>query len=353
MPQHASSVRPFTHSKLAKSLKVILLLRGGQQFTVSLQSNDPLLRKLFQILIHRSQGKAEPLLGLLQIPREDGNASLYVPASEIVGLVAEPPMNLTLPEVWGDAGSELQPLNSADLGRGSPANSSANQPLANGKVRSPEPVTQFVAPRAEQSSQGVQLPCRYLQIDQFLTAADHDRALQIALTQEAQFVTSGTTTNATDYRQSAILYATYYEAFYNFLKEKLIRTLPAAVDYLNLTQFEVAEVEMQMTAHNDGCFYKIHNDSGDTLTATRILTYVYYFYQTPKAFSGGELRLYHTELDGSRQTGHSQFKDIEPRNNSIVFFDSRCMHEVRTIHCPSQRFIDGRFTLNGWLRCPA
>lgn len=110
---------------------------------------------------------------------------------------------------------------------------------------------------------------------------------------------------------------------------------------------------MQMTAHNDGCFYKIHNDSGDKLTATRILTYVYYFYQEPKAFSGGELRLYNTELEGARQTALSQFEDIEPRNNSIVFFDSRCMHEVRPIHCPSRHFTQGRFTLNGWLRCPA
>jgi Rps23 Pro-64 3,4-dihydroxylase Tpa1-like proline 4-hydroxylase len=306
------------------------------------------VRKLFQILIQRSQGKTEPLLGLLQIPSEDGNASLYVPASEIVGLVAEPPMKLMLPEVWGDSGSELQPLNSAP-GNGSPA----NPPVTNGKARSSEPVAQFTAPPARQSSQVVQLPCRYLQIDQFLTAADHDRALQTALTQEAKFVTSSTTTNANDYRQSAILYATYYEALYHHLRSKLLETLPVAVNYLNLPAFEVAEVEMQMTAHNDGCFYKIHNDSGDTLTATRILTYVYYFYQAPKAFSGGELRLYNTELEGARQTAHSQFEDIEPRNNSIVFFDSRCMHEVRPIHCPSRRFIDGRFTLNGWLRCPA
>lgn len=110
---------------------------------------------------------------------------------------------------------------------------------------------------------------------------------------------------------------------------------------------------MQMTAHNDGCFYKIHNDSGDAPTATRILAYVYYFYQEPKAFSGSELRLYNTELDGTRQTALSDFEDIEPRNNSIVFFDSRCKHEVIPIHCPSRQFAHSRFTLNGWLRCPA
>jgi Rps23 Pro-64 3,4-dihydroxylase Tpa1-like proline 4-hydroxylase len=350
MLQPSNSVRPLHHSKLAKSLKVVLLLRGGQQFTVPLQSDDPLLRKLFQILIHRSQGKTEPLLGLLQIPGEGGNSSLYVPASEIVGLVAEPPMNLMLPEVWGESGLEQQLERS---GNGATANQSAHELVTNGKARSPEPIAQFVVPSAGQSSPVTQLPCRYLQIDQFLSAADHDRALQAALTQEAKFVTSSTTTNANDYRQSAILYATHYEALYHHLRSKLLETLPLAVNHLNLPLFDVTEVEMQMTAHNDGCFYKIHNDSGDKLTATRILTYVYYFYQTPKAFSGGELRLYNTDLAGTHQTAHSQFEDIEPRNNSIVFFDSRCMHEVRTIHCPSRRFTDGRFTLNGWLRCPA
>jgi Rps23 Pro-64 3,4-dihydroxylase Tpa1-like proline 4-hydroxylase len=343
MVQQSDQIQSFA----AKSLKVCILIRGGHQLTVSMRSSDALLRQIFQILIDRSQGKADPPLGLLQIPGEKGLSSLYVPASEIVGIVTEPPMNLTLPEVWGNSRSHLSPTHQVDK----PDQGQASKHL-DGK-RS-DPVVQFVAPSTVRSeAEIVQLPPRCLQIEQFLAPADSDRALQIALTQASKFVTSGTTTNANDYRQSAILYATYYEEFYRFLKEKLIVTVPTAIADLNLPPFEIAEVEMQMTAHNDGCFYKIHNDSGDTLTATRILTYVYYFYQEPKAFSGGELRLYNTELEGTRQTALSEFKDIEPQNNSIVFFDSRCMHEVRPIQCPSQRFGDSRFTLNGWLRCPA
>ena len=55
---------------------------------------------------------------------------------------------------------------------------------------------------------------------------------------------------------------------------------------------------MQLTAHNDGCYYKIHNDAGSEKTANREISYVYYFYQEPKAFSGGELKIYDTELKG-------------------------------------------------------
>ena len=41
---------------------------------------------------------------------------------------------------------------------------------------------------------------------------------------------------------------------------------------------------------------------------------------------------------------------IEPRNNSIIFFLSRYMHEVLPVSCPSQSFADSRFTVNGWVR---
>ena len=105
-----------------------------------------------------------------------------------------------------------------------------------------------------------------------------------------------------------------------------------------------------MTAHNDGCFYKIHPDVGSPDTQTRELTYVYYFYQEPKQFAGGNLKIYDTEIrqSGIDKNGSSQI--VEPRNNSIVFFNSRCLHEVLPIKCPSQSFEHSRFTLNGWLR---
>ena len=107
---------------------------------------------------------------------------------------------------------------------------------------------------------------------------------------------------------------------------------------------------MQLTAHNDGCYYKIHNDAGSEKTANREISYVYYFYQEPKAFSGGELKIYDTELKGGGAITHQNYKTITPVNNSIVFFNSRCRHEVMPVLCPSKAFEHSRFTVNGWIR---
>lgn len=194
------------------------------------------------------------------------------------------------------------------------------------------------------------LPANYVQIENFLSPKEHEEALKIALKQPGKFVGSKTTTQAINYRKSSILYATLFPDFYELLRKKLIATLPSILTQLNILPFSVAQVEMQLTAHNDGCFYKIHNDSGSPETNTRILTYVYYFYKEPKNFSGGNLRLYATEWQNGYALNEREFIDIEPHNNSIVFFDSRCKHEVMPVSCPSRRFEDGRFTLNGWLR---
>jgi Rps23 Pro-64 3,4-dihydroxylase Tpa1-like proline 4-hydroxylase len=47
-----------------------------------------------------------------------------------------------------------------------------------------------------------------------------------------------------------------------------------------------------------------------------------------------------------------EYQEIEPMNNRIVLFDSRCMHEVLPVESDSEAFGDSRFTLNGWLRRP-
>jgi Rps23 Pro-64 3,4-dihydroxylase Tpa1-like proline 4-hydroxylase len=209
------------------------------------------------------------------------------------------------------------------------------------------------APVSQQSiiqKESVSLPGDCVFIENFLSPEDNQKALDLALNQADDFVGSKTTTQAANYRRSSILYATLFPDYYEFMRQKLLKTLPDVLQKLNHYAFDVSQVEMQLTAHNDGCFYKIHNDSGSEKTATRTLTYVYYFHQEPKNFSGGELRLYETELKAGVATTNGQYKTIEPKNNSIVFFDSRCKHEVMPVKCPSQKFEDGRFTLNGWLR---
>lgn len=194
------------------------------------------------------------------------------------------------------------------------------------------------------------LPPRFIQLDNFLSPEENQKALQTALENREKFVESSTTTNANNYRQSSVLYATHYADLYHLLRKRLLKLMPDIMRQLDSTPFLVSQVEMQMTAHGDGCFYKIHNDSGSPETETRVLSYVYYFHQEPKAYSGGGLRVYETDLYGPATDPSDLFEDFIPTNNSIVLFDSRIKHEVLPVTCPSRKFEDSRFTLNGWLR---
>lgn len=194
------------------------------------------------------------------------------------------------------------------------------------------------------------LPPVFLSFQDFLTTQENQEILQIALKNEKDFVGSKTSTNAENYRESCILYATFFPEFYELLRRRILKLLPTVLKELNHRHFLVSQVEMQLTGHNDGCFYKVHNDSGSPDTATREITYVYYFFREPKAFSGGEFALYETDLSGSLVTREANQRVFDPQNNSIIFFDSRCKHEVLPVTCPSKRFQDSRFTLNGWLR---
>lgn len=184
----------------------------------------------------------------------------------------------------------------------------------------------------------------FVQIDRFLDESARSRILQAVLSRESEFVPTTTATGATDYRRSQIL---YWFPDFDWMAKQVELTLPKVLLQLEL-DFAIAEIELQLTTHNDGHYYKIHNDNGSPEAATRVLSYVYYFHREPKAFSGGELRLYDLTVDYDAPS--PDFCTIEPINNRMIFFPSQYLHEVMPIVCPSQAFADGRFTLNGWVR---
>ncbi|MGV0026091.1 2OG-Fe(II) oxygenase [Phormidesmis priestleyi] len=184
----------------------------------------------------------------------------------------------------------------------------------------------------------------FVQIDRFLDESARSQILQAVLSRESEFVPTTTATGATDYRRSQIL---YWFPDFDWMVKQVKLALPKVLPQLGL-DFAIAEIELQLTAHNDGHYYKIHNDNGSSEAATRVLSYVYYFHREPKAFSGGELRLYGATVD--YETPSADFCTIEPLNNRMIFFPSQYLHEVMPVVCPSQAFADGRFTLNGWVR---
>ncbi|MCL2923673.1 MAG: 2OG-Fe(II) oxygenase [Trichodesmium sp. MAG_R04] len=194
------------------------------------------------------------------------------------------------------------------------------------------------------------LPANYVEFTNFLLPEKNQKAIEEAIKKQEKYIESTTTTKADKYRQSYVLFPQNFPELSALIESKILEILPEILIKLKFRPFEISEIEVQLTAHNDGCYYKIHNDAGSEKTASREITYVYYFYQEPKAFSGGELRIYDTEFKGGGAITHQNYKTITPVNNSIVFFNSRSRHEVMPVICPSQAFENSRFTVNGWIR---
>ncbi|MEG4457855.1 2OG-Fe(II) oxygenase [Microcoleus sp. N9_A1] len=300
-----------------QDVKVKILLTGGHQCTITLKSDTPLLHSLVKTLVDRTQ----PTVGfstLFQIPIDDGRSALSFPSEHLVGLVTEPPIYL----------QQLQPQQPATPAE-IPIEIPAEIPAP------PQPVND-------------DLISRYAQIDNFLTPAEKNKLIKYVLAKESEFVSTSTSTNAEDYRRSMVLHS--FPEFSTLILNRIKGILPDVLRKLNIQSFALGDIEAQLTMHNDNNFYKLHNDSGSPDTASRFFTYVYYFNREPKAFSGGELQIYDSKIENNFYVADETFRTVEPRNNSIVFFLSRYMHEVLLVSCPSKAFADSRFTINGWVR---
>lgn len=289
-----SQITSQTDSDIGDQIRVTLLLAGGQQYTVTISPEDPLLQELYEALIESDTNHSKQLF---QIPINQGEAVLAFPSVRLIGLITEPPLII-----------EQEP----SAARPDPCNS------------------------------------QYLQIDQFLTSDEHQQLLDYVIAKTDQFVPTSTFTKEKDYRQSVVLYS--FPDYEQLISQRIREVLPNVLEQFSIPPFQASQIEAQLTAHNDGNYYKVHNDNGSPDTASRELTYVYYFYREPKPFSGGELVIYDSKIQNNYYVQADTFQQVEPRNNSIVFFLSRYMHEVLPINCPSKRFADSRFTVNGWVR---
>ena len=117
---------------------------------------------------------------------------------------------------------------------------------------------------------------------------------------------------------------------------RFLPLVPHMVGKLRTTPVRAPGLELELVAHNQGAFYKRHIDTqtASDRKSLRVLSGVYYFHAVPKAFTGGELRLYAIGAE------NAPFVDIAPERNSLLVFPSWAPHEVRPISCSSGRFID-------------
>ncbi|HEX7272284.1 MAG TPA: 2OG-Fe(II) oxygenase [Casimicrobiaceae bacterium] len=300
----------------ATQIKVTLLLSGGQSATLVVPPDHPLLVQLLAA-VTGADDAPNGAPAVFQIPMEGGRASLVFPAHHLVGMITDP----------------------AVVVQKEPAS----------KAPEAAPSAAVVAAAAASAAQGYADRVRhpFVQIDGFLSDAEVAWLMQLTFAAESRFVRSRVSDARDDYRHSLMLGAPH--EVWQLMTGKIKAAMPEVMPQLRLGNFPIGNIDCQITASIDGSYFKAHTDAGSNETYKRQFTYVYYFNREPKGFAGGELRLYDDTIRNGKLAATDSFQVVEPRHNSIVFFQAAVMHEVMPVSMPSKQFRDARFTVNGWI----
>jgi SM-20-related protein len=198
------------------------------------------------------------------------------------------------------------------------------------------------------------VPAQCVVLDEFLAPQEVDELIRYTLQHDADFRKSEVISptgepGATDYthRRSRVLMDTGVHK--EVILDRIRCVLPRVLEQLRIEEFSVSRTEVQITASNDGDFFRAHCDDAQARVASRRITFVYFFHNEPRQFEGGELRLYDARRKGERPLSAGRYQTIVPEQNQVVFFPCSLPHEITPVECPSRAFADSRFTLNGWL----
>lgn len=289
-------------------IKLTVLLEGGGGESLLIEANGPLHRQLRAALA----GDLPPG-SLLDLPLRP-EVTLTIAASRLIGILTEPELPV------------------------------AALPAAPAALATSQPEGPVGVPAPGQPNGVRTVFCA--QVPDVLSPDEHAQLLAFVQRNESGFAGTTTSTQRGNYRESSVLYQ--FAPFDELLRSKVRQLLPAVCEALKIP-IPTGNIEAQLTAHNDNNFYKVHNDNGSADTAHRVLTFVYYFHGQPKAFTGGQLRVYDHKVQNGYHYAADTYRTVEPNDNSIVFLAAEEMHEVLMVNCPSRAFMDSRFTINGWV----
>lgn len=198
------------------------------------------------------------------------------------------------------------------------------------------------------------MPAQAFVLDEFLAPQELSDLVGYTLMHESDFQVSeviapGVDASRADFSTRRSLVLMELEKHREVMVSRIQACLPQVLQKLGMEPFAVSDYEAQITASNHGDFFRPHTDNGHTQTAPRELTFVYFFHREPKAFRGGELRVYESRWEDGRYNATANYRSIVPEQNQIVFFPSSLVHEITPVECSTATFADSRFTVNGWL----
>ncbi|MCT7992714.1 hypothetical protein [Laspinema olomoucense] len=272
------------------------MMTGGHQYELSLTADAPLLQELFQALSNRGKNRGKDVF---KIPNEEDGSCLYIPRDAIAAIATFPPI----------------PIQSLNL-----------QPLS----RQPEPTPQQPQQLIEST---------VVQLDNFLKPAEYQQLIETIFPQEGP-------------ASSGIQFPTpqSFAPLREMLLHRVQMMLPDVLIQLGLEGFPLTEMEAQEIPTHAIEGQSISTDGNSPGTALRVVNFCYFFYQTPKPFTGGELLVYDSQLLNNQVSVAQTYKTVEPRQNSIAFFLTSNAYEVLRVYPNSPAFRDRCFRFQGWMR---
>ncbi len=131
-------------------------------------------------------------------------------------------------------------------------------------------------------------PSEWVTLDEFLAPPELSALTQYTLDREMEFslsevVSPGVPGGSVDFehRRSRVLMDLGPH------REVILRRLeacwPQVLKRLGRDPFPISRVEAQITASNDGDFFRWHTDNGQNEVASREITFVYFFHREPEA----------------------------------------------------------------------
>jgi len=292
-----------------RNVEIEVTLKGGQRHSCIVASDSPLLQDLYVGLAASALSSGQAPATLIQLPIEDGRAAFSFMSTSIQSLTTRPAVLIQSPDVKAD--------------------------LCSSQAMPATP---------------------YVRIEDFFTPGENEELLRYAIENEERYegssVISGKGATKDDkVRKSRVLFAIRDSRWKQVFVERLKLHLPHVLATLGVLRCDFEDTEFQLTASNDGDFFRRHADAdqNNESISPRTVTFVYYLNRTPKPFRGGDLLFYPNNVGTIADKG-SGIITVSPQNNCLILFSSNQWHEVDMVSCPTGAFADSRFTVNGWLR---
>ena len=200
---------------------------------------------------------------------------------------------------------------------------------------------------------GGTVPAPFVVVDGVLSEAERALVWDTVDAHEAAFVDSKLEAGAfnAEYRSSRSIKKRDLGALVPVVQAHVLDVLARSWAALGVAPFEPGRIEMQLTAHLDGGFYKAHRDRGDVPPyASRAVTYLYYFAREPRRFEGGDLLLLDTDLEAD--TFGAAYTRVRHVDDRLVLFPSPFYHQVTSVTSETGDLHDARFAINGWVHAP-